>query len=243
MKTEPITISVILPVFNEGANIKKQIEELENTIKIGHELLIIYDFAADNTVPVVKVISKHNKNVKLIKNIYGRGLINAVKTGFGKAHGKVIVVMPADLADDPKTILKMYQKTQQGYDVIAATRYTKGGRKEGGEYLKSLMSRLAGLLTPLMLGIPITDISNGFKMYRAVVVASIPIKSNGGWEFSTELVVKANQQGYKIGEVPTVWKNRVSGKSKFKLLKWLPKYLRWYFVGILMRLNVYRGAN
>jgi len=238
-----IEISVVLPVFNEGENIAEQIGELEKTIKLSHEILIVYDFDEDNTIPVVKGLKSKFKNIQLVKNIYGRGLINAVKTGFAKAGGKVIVVMPADLADDPKTILKMYQKTQQGCDVVAATRYTKGGRKEGGEYIKSLMSRLAGLLTPILLGIPITDISNGFKMYRANVIESIPIESNGGWEFSTELVVKANDQGYKVGEVPTVWKNRVSGKSKFKLLKWLPKYLRWYFVGILMRLNVYRGAN
>lgn len=243
MKTKTIEISVILPVFNEGANIKKQIDELKNTLKISHELIIVYDFAADNTVPVVRAIKKSNKNINLIKNVYGRGLINAVKTGFGQAHGKVIVVMPADLADDPKTILKMYQKIEQGYDIVAATRYTKGGRKEGGEYLKSLMSRLAGLLTPLMLGIPITDISNGFKMYKANVIKNIPIKSDGGWEFSTELVIKANNLGYKITEVPTVWSNRISGKSKFKLLKWLPKYLKWYLVGVGMRLKINSSTN
>jgi glycosyltransferase involved in cell wall biosynthesis len=238
-----IEISIVLPVFNEGENIAKQIKELEKTIILSHEILIVYDFDEDNTVPVVKGLKSKYKNIKLLKNIYGRGLINAVKTGFNKASGKVIVVMPADLADDPRTILKMYQKIQEGYDIVAATRYTKGGKKIGGEYLKSMMSRVAGLLTPILLGIPITDISNGFKMYRAIVIESIPIKSNGGWEFSTELVVKANQRGLKIAEVPTIWKNRIRGMSKFKLLKWLPKYLRWYFVGILMRLHFYRGTD
>src|SRR3990167_9320847 len=241
MKSELIKISVILPVFNEGANIKKQIEELENTIKDKHELLIVYDFDQDNTLPVVKGIK--NKNVNLVKNEYGKGLINAVKTGFNKAKGEVFVVMPADLADDPKTILKMYKKITLGYDIVAATRYSKGGKKVGGEYIKSLMSKIAGLLTPILLGIPITDISNGFKMYRSTVIRSIPIRSDGGWEFSTELVVKANHRSFKITEVPTIWKNRIRGKSKIKLLKWLPKYLRWYFVGILMRLHIYRETS
>lgn len=235
-----IEISIVLPVFNEGENIAKQIEELENTIKVPHETLIIYDFDEDNTVPIVRGLKNKYNNILLIKNTYGKGLINAVKTGFKKSKGEVIVVMPADLADDPNTINKMYRKIREGYDVVGATRYAKGGKKIGGGYLKSLLSRSAGLLSPVILGIPVTDISNGFKMYKTPLLKKIKIESNGGWEFSMELVIKANKLGYKITEVSTIWKNRVVGVSKFKLLKWLPKYLYWYAIGFLWRLNINR---
>lgn len=228
-------ISIILPVFNEGENISRQIESIEKSVKPNHEVLIIYDFDEDNTVPVAQKLAKKFKTVSLVKNIYGRGIINAVKTGFKRSRGQYIVVMPADLADNPKTIVKMYRKIQQGWDVVCATRYGRGGAKIGGPKIKTFMSRMAGLLTPLLLGIPTTDIANGFKMYRREVMKSINIESDGGWEFAMEMLIKAHKLGFKIAEVPTVWKDRTLGKSKFKLLKWLPKYIKWYGVGMMSR--------
>lgn len=235
-----ILISVILPVYNEGKNISEQIEELEKTIATKHEIVIVYDFDEDDSVIPVKKLQKKYNHIILVKNIFGGGLINAVKTGFEKAKGDFVVVMPADLADDPQTINKMCQKMNKGYDVVCATRYSKGGRKFGGGLIKTTLSRLAGLLAPLLLGIPTTDIANGFKMYRKQVLEKIKIESRGGWEFSMEIVIKAHKAGFKVCDVPTVWRDRVSGKSKFKLLKWLPYYLKWYLLGIAYRLKINR---
>jgi len=232
-----LQISIILPVFNEGKNIAKQINGIEEKVKNSHEILIIYDFAEDDTVSVVRKLQKKNKYIKLIRNIFGRGLINAVKTGFIEARGEVFVVMPADLADDPGTVVKMFNKIEDGFDIVCATRYAKGGKKIGGPILKTTLSRIAGLLTPIILGIPTTDIANGFKMYRRNVLKRIKIESDGGWEFSTELVIKAYHAGFKIGEVSTTWQDRISGKSKFELIKWLPKYLRWYLWGFWLNIN------
>ncbi len=231
-------ISIILPVYNEGKNISTQIEELEKTVKANHEILIVYDFDDDDTVPPAEELAKKYGNLRLLKNQFGGGLIKAVKTGFNKATGETVVVMPADLADTPKTINAMYQKINDGYDIVCATRYARGGRKIGGGILKTTLSRAAGLLTPLLLGISTTDIANGFKMYRRQVLEKIKIESTGGWEFSMEIVIKANNLGFRVCDVPTVWSDRTFGKSKFKLLKWLPKYLYWYLWGIGKRLNI-----
>ena len=123
-----------------------------------------------------------------------------------------------------------------------STRYSWSSTltSSGLYFLKTTLSRLAGLMTPILLGIPTTDIANGFKIYRKDVLRSIKIESTGGWEYSCELIIKAHHKGFKIGDVPTVWRDRASGKSKFKLLKWLPKYIRWYLLGMLLRLNIYR---
>ncbi len=235
-----LKLSIILPVFNEGESITEVITGIEKVVKPQHETLVVFDFKEDNTVPYVKKLQKKYKTVKLIKNMYGRGLLNAVKTGFKTFSGDIIVVMPADLADDPNTINKMFEKIMKGYDIVCATRYTKGGKKNGGGFIKTSLSRFAGLTTPLILGIPTTDIANGFKMYRKKVLTTIQIESDGGWEYSCELIVKAHSLGFKISEVPTIWRDRSFGKSKFKLLKWLPKYLRWYLSGIFLRLNIHR---
>lgn len=230
-------ISIILPVFNEGKNIKKQVEIIQQKVLSSHEILVVYDFDNDNSIPVVKSLQKRYTKLKLVKNIFGSGLINAIKTGVRYTTGELVVIMPADLADNPLTINKMKDKILLGYDIVGATRYAKGGRKIGGSYLKSALSKMAGAMTPVALGIPITDISNGFKMYRKIVLKKIEIRSDGGWEFTLELVIKAHLAGYRLGEVPSVWRDRTSGSSKFKLLKWLPKYMKWYVWGISKRLT------
>jgi hypothetical protein len=108
----------------------------------------------------------------------------------------------------------------------------KGGRHIGGPRLKKLFSRMAGVTLHLLTGIPTRDISNSFKMYRSSIIKSINIESRGGFEIGMEIVVKSYLKGYKITEVPSVWRDRVAGKSRFKLVKWAPEYLRWYFYAL-----------
>lgn len=230
-------ISIIVPVFNEGANISVFIHTLEQAVKINHEVLVIFDFDKDNTIPIAKNLKRKYSNILLVKNNLGTGVINAFKTGFIKSSGDFIVVMPADLADDPNTINKMYELAIKGYDIICATRYSKGGKQLRANLVKSLFSRLAGIATPILLNIPTTDITNGYKMYRRKVLKRIEIQSKAGWEFSMEIVIKANSLGFKITEVPSIWRERSHGKSKFKFFKWLPNYIYWYIWGIILRLK------
>lgn len=237
MSKEKPLISIVTPVYNEKENITWAIETIDKKLNYPYEVLVVYDFDEDNTVPVVKKLQKKFKDVRLVKNNLGRGVINAIRAGFKSAKGEIIVVMVPDKADNPNTINKMYRKLQEGYDVVCATRYTKGGQRIGGGALKSTLSRLAGLSTPLILGIPTTDLTNSFKMYKKEVVDNIEIETDGGFEFAMELVVKAHNLGYKISEVPTIWRDRLYGVSRFKLFKWLPKYGKLYLMGIKFRLQ------
>lgn len=231
-----LPISIIVPVYNEGSNITLFLQALKRAIRIKHEIIIVYDFDQDDTVPVAKKLQYKFSNIRLIKNNLGRGLINACKIGFIKAKGNFIVVMPGDLADDPKAINNMYKLAKQGYDIVCGTRYSKGGKQLGGGLVKTVLSRIAGLTTPLLLGIPTSDLTNGFKMYRNSLLGKINIESQGGWEFGMEILIKAHFMGFKITETPSTWKERSSGKSKFKLFKWLPRYIYWYSWGITQRL-------
>lgn len=233
-----LPISVIVPVYNEGANIAAFLNSLESSVDNRHEVLIIYDFDKDDTLPAAKIVRKKYRNIKLIKNNLGAGLINACKTGIKKVKGAFVVIMPGDLADDPKTINKMYQLAKRGNDIICATRYSKGGKQNGGKFIKTMLSRIAGLSTPLILGISTTDVTNGYKMYSKAVLNQIKIESKGGWEFAMEILIKANLLGFRIAETPSTWKERSSGKSKFKLFKWLPRYVYWYFWGVIQRVKL-----
>ena len=81
-------------------------------------------------------------------------------------------------------------------------------------------------------GIPTHDATNSFKLYRRSLFDRIRIESQGGFEIGMEILIKAHLLGCKIGEVPSTWRDRSGGESKFQLLRWLPHYLHWYSLAL-----------
>lgn len=228
-------LSLIIPVFHEEGNIEKNlraIEEKINTLK--KEVLIVYDFENDPTLVVVnKCKDKFSFPVTLFKNRYGGGALNAIKTGLEAAQSKYCLVTMADLSDDYEKVDTMVALAEDGYDIVCGSRYTKEGKVYRGPFFKQLLSRCAGLSLYYLVGIPTHDITNSFKLYRKEIFDHIPIESTGGFELGMEITVKAFKKGYKIGEVPCSWWDRSFGKSKFRLWKWLPHYLRWFMYALL----------
>jgi|SRR3989344_2055618 len=231
-------LSIVMPVYNEGKIIGQTIRQVESQVKIPHELLIIYDMDEDNTVPAAKDFQRRYPNVKLIKNIYGMGALKAIKTGLAKAKGDAVCVMMADLTDDPKVLNKMVEKFDQGYDIVAASRYMRDGHQIGGPLFKQILSRVAGISLHFLVGLPTHDATNSFRLYSKIFLKNIEIESDGGFELALELTVKAHFGGYKVTEVPTTWIYSAK-ESRFYLKKWLPKYLKWYFWAISQKLHGY----
>lgn len=227
-----------MPVYNEGKVISETVKRIHDQVKIPFELLIVYDMDEDTTVEVVKKIQKKYPHTKLVKNIYGRGALNAIKTGFTKAKGEAICVMMADLTDDPQTLNEMMDKFDQGYDIISGSRYMPGGKQIGGPFIKQLMSKTAGISLHILAGIPTWDPTNSFRLYSRRFLKKTKIESNGGFELGIELTVKAYFNGFKVTEVPTTW-NYLSKESRFLLKKWLPKYFKWYLWALEKKLKGY----
>ncbi len=225
-----------MPVYNEGKVIPETIKRVHEAVNTPFELLIVYDMDEDTTVGAVKRIQAKYKSTKLVKNIYGRGALNALKTGFTKARGDAVCVMMADLTDDPKTLNKMMELYDRGYEIVSGSRYMPGGKQIGGPFMKQLMSRAAGISLHYLTGIPTFDPTNSFRLYSKKFLEKTKIESNGGFELGIELTVKAYFGGHKVGEVPTTW-TYLSKESRFLLKKWLPKYLKWYIWAIGQRLS------
>ena len=220
-------LSIIMPVYNEGQVIGETIRRVETLVKSPHELLIIYDMDEDTTITPVKKLQSKYPNVKLTKNIYGRGALNALKTGLTRASGQAVCVMMADLTDDPKVLNQMMEKFDQGFDVVAASRYMKGGHQIGGPILKQILSRTADISLYYLVGLPTHDATNSFRLYSRKFLKNIKVESDGGFELAIELTVKAHFGGYKVTEVPTTW-TYLAKESRFYMTKWIPKYLKWY---------------
>jgi hypothetical protein len=105
----------------------------------------------------------------------------------------------------------------------------KGGKIVNGPPLKQGLSRMAGVSLRRFRRIPTHDATNAFKIYDSVMLKHLTIESRRGFELNLEITVKAFLAGYSIVEIPSVWRDRTQGKSKFRLWAWLPHYLRWYF--------------
>jgi glycosyltransferase involved in cell wall biosynthesis len=219
-------LSVVLPVFNEGENIVRVLGALEREVRTPHEVIVVYDFEEDTTIPPVRALAM--PSVRLLRNEIGRGVLNAMRSGISAARAPLVLISMADGSDDPAVIDSMVQKARAGADVVAASRYMRGGRQEGGPFLKTLLSRAAGQSLHLLAGLPIHDATSNFRLYKRSLLERIPIESTAGFELALELTVKAHLVGARIAEVPTIWRDRTAGTSKFQLRAWLPGYLRWY---------------
>ncbi|OGH12559.1 MAG: hypothetical protein A2857_01230 [Candidatus Levybacteria bacterium RIFCSPHIGHO2_01_FULL_36_15] len=226
---------IILPIHHEEDNVEKVVIQIDKNVKTPHRLFFVYDEDNDPSIYIVKKLKKKFPNIYLLKNDYGKGIVNALKTGFNHAKSEIIVTMMADLSDDPKVIDKMVKKIDQGLDMVCASRYSKSGARKGGPFMKALISYLGCLTLNILTGIPTRDSTNAFKCFRKNILKKIEIQSVGGFELPLELAVKSYFLGYRIGEIPTVWEERKSGKSKFKFIQWLPHYLRWYLYAVRSR--------
>lgn len=222
-------LTVVIPVYREGEAARAVIEAAAQRVGPDDEVLVVHDEPDDPTVAVVDDIRRTRPQVRALENRLGRGPALALRAGFQAARGRAVVVTMADASDDPDDIPRMLEAVRRGWDVVCGSRYMAGGRQLGGPRVKGFLSRFAGRSLHVLIGLPTADATSAFKMYRKEVLDRLTIESRHGFEISLEITVKAYLAGYRITEIPTVWRDRVEGASKFRLVRWLPRYLRWYW--------------
>ena len=234
---EPPELAIVLPVYNEGEAVEPVLRALSSGVRTPHELVVVYDFDADTTVPVVTRLAAEIPGLRGLRNDLGRGVLNAMKAGIAGTTAPYVLISMADGSDEPSVVDPMVELARAGADVVAASRYMRGGRQVGGPPLKRLLSRTAGLTLHWFAGVPTHDPTNNFKLYTRRFLEATTIESTAGFELALELTVKATLDGRTVAEVPTTWRDRTAGQSNFKLRKWLPHYLHWYVVALRGRLR------
>ena len=221
-------LSIVLPVYNEGEAVVPVLRALSAGVSTPHELVVVYDFDGDTTVPVIAELASELPRLRGLRNDLGRGVLNAMKAGIAGTAAPYVLISMADGSDEPHIVDAMVALARQGADVVAASRYMRGGHQLGGPPLKRLMSRTAGLTLHWFARVPTHDPTNNFKLYSRRFLESVTIESKAGFELALELTVKATVAGYRIAELPTTWRDRTAGQSNFRLREWLPHYIRWY---------------
>lgn len=221
-------IQILVPVYNEGENVKTLYTTLLAENVPFDVLTFVHDLETDTSLPFIHEMQRNDTRVGALKNEYGRGVLQALRFAFHHVVSGPVIVVMGDNSDKLSVIAQMVEYWRNGATVVCPSRYMPGGRQFGGGLLKSNLSRLAGKSLKWG-GFPTADATNNFKLYDGEWLRAQKIESQGGFEIAIELVYKAFAEKKQIVELPTEWKDRTMGQSRFRLFHWLPHYLRWYF--------------
>jgi|HubBroStandDraft_4_1064222.scaffolds.fasta_scaffold280868_2 dolichol-phosphate mannosyltransferase len=232
-KPEPIVLSILLPVRNEGINLRIMVKLLKAVVEVPHELLIVYDFPEDDSIEVIREMQKHWTNLRLVHNQRGRGVVNAIQSGVEAAVGDYVLLFAADEVGPLLAIEDMLVLMQEGCDIVSCSRYAHGGRRLGGSLIGGVLSRSANRLFHWLSGCVLSDATTGIKLFRRSLFSGLHLEANPvGWAVTFEMAMKAQFAGWKLGEVPVISIDRLyGGKSTFRLGPWTLEYLRWFMWG------------
>uniref|UniRef100_A0A6B2F0H9 Dolichol-phosphate mannosyltransferase subunit 1 n=1 Tax=Bothriechis nigroviridis TaxID=88079 RepID=A0A6B2F0H9_BOTNI len=221
MATSSRKYSVLLPTYNERENLPlvvwllvKSFEESGNEF----EIVIIDDGSPDGTQEVADQLIKIYGSDKILLRPRAKklGLGTAYIHGMKHATGNFIIIMDADLSHHPKFIPEFIKKQKEGnFDIVSGTRYKGNGGVHGWDLKRKLISRGANFLTQVLLRPGASDLTGSFRLYRKEVLQKLMEKCvSKGYVFQMEMIVRARQLGYSIGEVPISFVDRVYGESK-----------------------------
>jgi glycosyltransferase involved in cell wall biosynthesis len=224
-----VKVSAIVPILYGEAQLSDTLRGLAGLRdRIDLEILLIVDVPDPSREAESRARNDSIANEFEALALYRlgeRGFGSALRHGFRHATGDVLIPLMADASEDPEDVIRLTNELGRGWDIVAGSRYMRGGRIVGNSP-KQLMSHLYSVLVRLAGGPKIHDVSNAFKAYRRSIVESIPTVARS-FDISVELTLKASRAGFRITEIPTVWTNRRLGRSNFAFGRELRNYARW----------------
>lgn len=224
----PQPLVVVVPVYNEGENLRGWFREMGPFLPDGAKVRIVYDRDDDDTLPVARELIAGGAPLELLKNS-ARGVRTALLTGLASVPSGPVLVSMADLSDEASVLPRMLERYREGATVVVASRYMRGGRQIGGVWLKRALARWGAAALYHLAHFPVHDATNNFRLYDAAFVRELTLSSDGGFEIAFEITLEAWRRGKRVEEVPSVWRDRVAGKSRFRLMAWLPRYGRLWW--------------
>ena len=225
------SLDIVIPIYNEGEKIIELFKKFDGNIKTNFRVLLCYDNNNDDVFDYIDRFNVFKFEIVMVKNP-STGPSAAIKEGLNYGNSECMIVYPADDLINFNIIDKMYMSFKNGNDIVVASRFMKGGSMKGCSIIKSILLRLASTTLYIFSSIPVRDASNGFRLFSRKLINLVKIESTLGFAYSLELLAKCNRMGLKISEIPAHWEERSEGSSRFKIIKWLPDYLKWYFYGL-----------
>jgi dolichol-phosphate mannosyltransferase len=216
----PIELAIIIPTFNESANIVRMVESLALALAGIHwEAVFVDDNSPDGTAELVRSIAVDNSNVRIVHRIGRRGLSTAVIEGMLATAAPILAVIDGDMQHDEAILPALYAAVASGRaDIAVGTRYGEGGSVGDWDESRVLGSRIATKIGQLVLKVPLSDPMSGFFLLsRETLMRAIPRISGVGFKILLD-IVSSLPQTPRIAEVPYTFRTRELGESKASAL-------------------------
>uniref|UniRef100_A0A667ZI77 Dolichol-phosphate mannosyltransferase subunit 1 n=1 Tax=Myripristis murdjan TaxID=586833 RepID=A0A667ZI77_9TELE len=212
--------SVLLPTYNERENLPLIVWLLvkyfgESGYK--YEIIVIDDGSPDGTLEVAEQLQQIYGEDKIVSSPLVSGLAQgtAYIHGIKHATGNFIIIMDADLSHHVMFVLFVRKQKEGNYDLVSGTRYRGNGGVYGWDLRRKIISRGANFVTQVLLRPGASDLTGSFRLYKKEVLESLVEQCvSKGYVFQMEMIVRARQLNFTIGEVPISFVDRVYGESK-----------------------------
>lgn len=206
-------LSIVVPSFNESANVKPLVEQLDEALSgIDHEIIFVDD-SKDNTPDVIREIMAEKPHVRLEHRVGETGLATAVLKGFTLAEGDYVACMDADLQHPPKILKYMYYALEEGYDFCIPSRFIPGGSDGGLNLYRKFVSGVARYIGKIFLPClrKVTDPTSGLFMFKRECLEGADLQPIG-WKIMVEVLAMCKYSS--IIEIPYTFQDREAGESK-----------------------------
>jgi apolipoprotein N-acyltransferase len=220
--TEPLPADakalVILPTYNERATIEEVIARVLR-VDARVDVLVVDDASPDGTAEAVRTLMAAEPRVRLVERPGKGGLASAYDIGFRRALEEgyeLVVEMDADLSHQPEELPRLLEGGRRN-DLTVGSRYIRGGAVTNWGLFRRLVSRCGNLYTQVLLGLPVRDATSGYRVFRRELLQHLLADGvhADGYGFQIELVYRACDDGYAVGEIPITFREREHGASKF----------------------------
>lgn len=220
MPEVPLQLAVVVPTFNESANVVPLLEALERSLDgVAYEVVFVDDDSPDGTADVVRQIGRTNPRVRVLQRIHRRGLASACLEGMMSTPARYIAVMDGDMQHDESILTSMLAKIQEGnLDLVVATRNAEGGGM--GEFAKKrqFLSQMGRRLSDWVSHTGLSDPMSGFFMLDRRFLEEVIHSASGiGFKILLDLVA-SSKRPVRFAEVPFTFRKRVHGASKLDVL-------------------------
>jgi dolichol-phosphate mannosyltransferase len=209
---------VCLPTYNERENLEPMLRALEGVLGPDDRVLVIDDDSPDGTGQLADRLAAELGFVDVLHRPEKEGLGPAYLAGFRvalDAGAQLIVEIDCDFSHDPLDLPRLLTAADEA-DVVLGSRYVSGGGIENWGLLRRAISAGGSLYARLLLGVPVRDLTGGFKVFRRAVLEAIPLDRvrSRGYAFQIELTYRALRRGFRVVEVPIRFADRAVGGSK-----------------------------
>jgi dolichol-phosphate mannosyltransferase len=209
---------LVLPTYNEADNIDAIVAAALERLPGDRRVLVVDDASPDGTGELADRLAAEHTDVEVLHRAAKQGLGPAYVAGFRRAldgGAKMVVQMDADFSHDPADVPRLIEAAADA-DVVLGSRYVAGGGVADWGTLRRLISRGGSAYARTLLGVGINDLTGGFKVFHSRVLEAIDLESipSLGYAFQVETTYRAISAGFRVVEVPIVFRDRRVGQSK-----------------------------